>query len=155
MDLAHRLQRAVFRLNQDLQSTTGRAGLSVADAALLAELRHAPGTGVCELAAQASVGRSVMSERVSRLEAAGLVERVAPQPGGDRRRIGLHITASGREAFAVIARERGAWIESRLDRLSAAERETLKAAVELLDRLTDRPTAAKIDTIAMRQGGRT
>jgi len=156
MDLAHRLQRAVFRLNQDLRSTAARAGLSAVDAALLATLRHTPGVGVCQLAAQASVGRSVMSERVTRLEAAGLVERVAPAPGGDQRRVGLHITAAGRRAFGVVAHERGMWIENRLARLSPAERETLKAAVDLLDRLTDRPAMAEAagENIEVRQGGR-
>jgi DNA-binding MarR family transcriptional regulator len=157
MDLAHQLQRSVFRLNRDLKSAAARAGLSAVDAALLAALRRAPGRGVGALAAQASVGRSVMSERVARLEAAGLVERSAPAPGGDQRRIGLHVTAAGRKAFGVVAHERGAWIENRLARLSPTERETLKAAVELLDRLTDHPTVAETatDEIVDRQGGRT
>jgi DNA-binding MarR family transcriptional regulator len=156
LDLAHHLQRAVFRLDRDLRLAAAGAGLSAKDAALLAMLRRAPGMGVCQLATQASVGRSVMSERVTRLEAAGLVERAAPAPGGDQRRIGLHVTAAGRKAFGVIARERGVLIENRLARLSPAERETLKAAVELLDRLTDDPTIAEAaaDEIAQRQEGR-
>jgi DNA-binding MarR family transcriptional regulator len=143
LDLAQDLQRAAFRLDRDLKFAAARAGLSAADAALLATLRRAQGIGVCQLAAQASVGRSVMSERVSKLESAGFVERSAPAPGGDRRRVGLHITAAGRKAFGVVARERSAWIEARLARLSPTERQVLEAAVGVLDKLTNDPAMAE------------
>jgi DNA-binding MarR family transcriptional regulator len=85
----------------------------------------------------------VMSERVSKLESAGFVERSAPAPGGDRRRVGLHITAAGRKAFGVVARERSAWIEARLARLSPTERQVLEAAVGVLDKLTNDPAMAE------------
>jgi len=136
MDLAHELQRVVFRLNRDLREASRRAGLSASDAMLLATLRRSPGIGVSQLAAAENVGRSVMSERVARLEAAGLVERAEPPPGCDRRRVGLSITPAGLRAFAVVADQRRMFIEQRLNGLSPDDRGKLEAAVAVLDRLT-------------------
>jgi DNA-binding MarR family transcriptional regulator len=141
LDLAHELQRAVFRLNRDLRIATMQAGVSAADATLLAMLRRAPGIGVSQLAAAEQVGRSVMSERVSRLEASGLVERTPPQPGADQRRVGLRVTPAGLKVFAVIADRRRVWIEQRLNGLSPDDRLKLEAAVSVLDRLAASPAA--------------
>src|ERR1700689_51992 len=95
-ELAHRLQRLVLRLNRELRAQNAGSGASNADAVLLAEVRHAPGLGGSELAAMENVSRSGMSERVKRLEAAGLIA-IDPTLHSDRRRIGLVITKAGRD----------------------------------------------------------
>jgi DNA-binding MarR family transcriptional regulator len=134
-DLPHRLQRLVFRLNRELRAESAKVGAPAADALLLAEVRHRPGIGVSELAAMENVARSVMSERVKRLETAGFL--AADRTGHeDRRRIGLSITEEGRELLAVITQERRHWVAGLLSVLSADERECVRTAVEVLERAT-------------------
>jgi DNA-binding MarR family transcriptional regulator len=134
-DLAHQLQRLVLRLNRELRAHSAGAGASNADAMLLAEVRHRPGLGVSELAAIENVSRSVMSERVKRLEQAGLI---ASDPGvkPDRRRVALTITEAGRELLGQITARRRAWMAERLTVLSPDEREAVQVAVTSLERIT-------------------
>ena len=137
MDLPNDLQRAVFRLNRSLRSVADKAGVSAADAMLLATIRKAPGIGVSELAAQDGVGRSVISERVTKLRTAGLIQRSEPIEGGDLRRVGLSLTTTGRRAFAAVAAQRRAAIEHRLSNLTAEQRALLEQAAPILDLLAD------------------
>jgi DNA-binding MarR family transcriptional regulator len=134
-ELAHRLQRLVLRLNRELRAQNAGAGASNADAMLLAEVRHAPGLGVSELAAIEHVARSVMSERVKRLEQAGLIA-LDPRPQADRRRVGLVITEAGRDLLEAITIRRRAWMADRLATLSAPERAAVETAVASLERIT-------------------
>ena len=137
-DLAHRLQRLVSRLNRDLRTQSIGAGASGADAMLLAELRRCPGLGVSELASLENVARSVMSERVKRLEAAGLVA-CDSEIRADRRRIGLVITDAGRALLAIITTGRRAWMAERLAALSAEEQNAVQVAVASLERIMRQP----------------
>jgi DNA-binding MarR family transcriptional regulator len=108
---------------------------------LLAELRRSPGAGVSELAAAENVARSMMSERVKRLEAAGLVAR-DPRSFTDRRRVGLMITAAGHRLLNLITERRRAWMADRLIALSAHERKAVRIAVESLERIAGRNPCA-------------
>ncbi len=150
-DLAHQLQRLVLRLNRELRAHNAGAGASNADAMLLAEVRHSPGLGVSELAAIENVSRSVMSERVKRLEHAGLI---ASDPGvqPDRRRIALAITEAGRDLLEQITARRRAWMAERLTALSPEEREAVQVAVTSLERITGQ---ARPKTLKSRLGGKT
>lgn len=136
-DLPGLLQKAVFRLNRELRASASPAGISASDAVLLASLLQTPGLGVSELAMGESVGRSVMSERVKRLEAAGLICRADAPPQGDRRRVGLSVTAAGRKALTEIKGLRRAWVNERLAHLNDADRRVLQAAVEILLRFDE------------------
>jgi DNA-binding MarR family transcriptional regulator len=146
-DLAHQLQRLVLRLNRELRAHNAGAGASNADAMLLAEIRHSPGLGVSELSAMENVSRSVMSERVKRLEQAGLI---ASDPGADRRRIALTITEDGRDLLEQITTRRRAWMAERLTALSPDEREAVQVAVASLERITGQ---AKPKTLKSKLGG--
>ena len=150
-DLAHQLQRLVLRLNRELRAHNAGAGASNADAMLLAEVRHSPGLGVSELAAIENVSRSVMSERVKRLELAGLI---ASDPGvqPDRRRIALAITGAGRDLLEQITARRRAWMAERLTALSPEEREAVQVAVTSLERITGQ---ARPKTLKSKLGGKT
>lgn len=138
-DLPGQLQKVVFRLNRELRASASPAGVSASDAVLLASLLQSPGIGVSELALEENVGRSVMSERVKRLEAAGLICRADAPPQGDRRRVGLSVTAAGRKALTEIKALRRAWMNERVAHLGDAERQTLQAAVEILLRFDQIP----------------
>jgi DNA-binding MarR family transcriptional regulator len=140
-ELAHRLQRLVLRLNRELRAQNAGAGASNADTVLLAEVRHAPGLGVCELAAIENVARSVMSERVKRLQQARLLA-LDPRPQRDRRRVGLVITEPGRALLEVITARRRAWMAERLTSLSEEERRAVELAVASLERITGREGVA-------------
>jgi DNA-binding MarR family transcriptional regulator len=133
-DLAHRLQRLVLGLNRELRSQNAGAGASNADALVLAEVRHSPGLGVSELAAVEGVARSVMSERLKRLQQAGLITP-DPRPQPDRRRVGLVITEAGRTLLEAITAKRRAWMAGRLAGLSSEERQAVETAVASLERI--------------------
>ncbi len=140
-DLAHQLQRLVYRLNRELRAHSVRAGASGADTMLLAQLRHSPGLGVSELAAIENTARSVMSERVKRLEAAGLIA-VSPGQHADRRRIGLVITDAGGALLQAVTESRRLWMAERLATLTEAERAAVRVAVGALERKTTAPDNA-------------
>jgi DNA-binding MarR family transcriptional regulator len=138
-DLPGQLQKVVFRLNRELRASASPAGISASDAVLLSSLLQTPGLGVSELAQEENVGRSVMSERVKRLEVAGLVCREVAPPQGDRRRVGLTITPAGRKALTEIKALRRAWMNDRVAHLSDQDRRILEAAVEILLRFDQIP----------------
>jgi DNA-binding MarR family transcriptional regulator len=133
-DVAHRLQRLVVRLSRELRWESAEIGVSAADAIVLFDLRRHPGCGVSELACMAGIARSVISERMKRLEADGLVARDAVvRP--DRRRVGFEVTPGGHGVLKHMARLRRNQIAARLADLSPAERESIAGAVDALDRL--------------------
>jgi DNA-binding MarR family transcriptional regulator len=69
-------------------------------------------------------------ELVPRLEAEGLVERVAV--AGDRRAIRVRLTRRGREAFEDMAEEHEVWVDGLLSGLTPRETEE---AARLLEKL--------------------
>lgn|GEM_PF-221616 len=149
-DLAHRLQRMVVRLGRELRHESAEIGVSSADAMLLFDLRRHPGSGVSDLARMGQIARSVVSERIKRLQAAGLIERDAVERA-DRRRIGLAVTAAGHAVLARMARLRRDRIAARLATLSDAERRAIEQAVDALDRLPQWRSAAERAAEAERQ----
>lgn len=153
-DLAHRLQRLVIRLNRELRWESAEIGVSSADAMVLFDLRRHPGAGVSDLAGMAQIARSVISERVKRLQAAGLVERDAVACE-DRRRVGLKITAAGHAVLTRMARIRRDRIAVRLAGLSDDDRAAIEHAVEALDRLPQWRSAAELAADAEREGHKT
>jgi DNA-binding MarR family transcriptional regulator len=142
-DLAHRLQRLVIRLNRELRWESAETGVSSADAMLLFDLRRHPGSGVSDLAGMGRIARSVVSERIKRLEAAGLIARDAVERA-DKRRVGLAVTAAGHAALARMARIRRDRVAARLATLSDDDRSAIEQAVDALDRLPQWRSAAEL-----------
>jgi DNA-binding MarR family transcriptional regulator len=142
-DVAGRLQRLVFRLNRELRSEIAGLGVSGSDAAVLFDLRRRPGCGVSELAAMSDVARSVMSERIKRLEALGLVAR-DDGPRADRRRVGLMVTPAGISVMIRIAKDRRARLAARLERLTEDQRRAIEAAIGALEGLPDWKSAGEM-----------
>jgi DNA-binding MarR family transcriptional regulator len=149
-DLAHRLQRLVIRLNRELRWESAEIGVSSADAMVLFDLRRHPGSGVSELAGMAKIARSVVSERVKRLEAAGLLERDQVERA-DKRRVGLVVTAPGHAVLARMARVRRDRIAARLATLTDDERAAIEHAVDALDRLPQWRSAAELEAESERE----
>jgi DNA-binding MarR family transcriptional regulator len=152
-DLAHRLQRLVVRLSRELRWESAEVGVSSADAMVLFDLRRHPGSGVSDLAGMARIARSVISERIKRLEVAGLIERDAVERT-DKRRIGLMVSADGHAALTRMARARRDRIAIRLATLSDDERRAIAHAVDALDRLPEWRSTGELAAEAERQPSR-
>ena len=71
-----------------------------------------------------------MTTQVRRLEDAGLVSRTADP--GDARAVLIRITPRGVETLRQVRLDRGAAVDPYLERLDAADRQTLSEAVRVL-----------------------
>ena len=128
--VAERLRPLLLHLNRDLRREALPMGVTVGQVALLAAIREEPGLGVRALATRERMSAPAMSGYVDRLEAAGLVVRGPVE--GDRRRVGLHLTDSGRRLLRSTRRLRTAWLAERMRRLSDEQLAALEAALEPL-----------------------
>jgi DNA-binding MarR family transcriptional regulator len=102
-------------------------------AALAALERHdsmTPG----ELAEHEKVQPPSMTRVIAVLEERGLVRR---EPHAtDRRQVILTVTAEGKELVQRVRRRREAWLAQRLQELSPEEREILRAAAPILEKIS-------------------
>jgi DNA-binding MarR family transcriptional regulator len=102
-------------------------------AALAALERHdsmTPG----ELAEHEKVQPPSMTRVIAVLEERGLVLR-APH-ATDRRQVVLTVTAEGRDVVQRVRRRREAWLAQRLRELTPEERDTLRAAAPILEKIS-------------------
>ncbi|MGH2927774.1 MAG: MarR family winged helix-turn-helix transcriptional regulator [Solirubrobacteraceae bacterium] len=102
-------------------------------AALAALARHdsmTPG----ELADHEKVQPPSMTRVIAVLEERGLVKR---EPHAtDRRQVVLTVTDAGRDVVQRVRRRREAWLAQRLQELTSSERQTLRAAAPILEKLS-------------------
>jgi DNA-binding MarR family transcriptional regulator len=132
-ELAAELRTTVMRLARRLRRMRADNALSLGQLAALGTLdRHGPMTPG-ELAEHERVQPPSMTRIVKDLEAAGLVERTAHPTDG--RQVVVTVTAAGSALLREDRREREAWLAQRLRDLTPAEREALRAAADVLDRL--------------------
>ena len=102
-------------------------------AALAALERHdamTPG----ELAEHEKVQPPSMTRVIAVLEERNLVRR-APHPT-DRRQVILTVTAEGRDLVQRVRRRREAWLAQRMQELTEEEREILRAAAPILEKIS-------------------
>jgi DNA-binding MarR family transcriptional regulator len=135
--LARRLraQRAVSGMTEAVLSETQLAALSAL------EKHHAMTPG--ELAEHEKVQPPSMTRVIAVLTERDLVAK-SPHPT-DRRQVILTVTEEGRAVVQRVRRRKDAWLAQRLAELTAAERATLRAAVPILEKLSQslpRPLAA-------------
>lgn len=102
--------------------------------AILVVLEDAPSTAA-ELAARERVSAPSMSRTVAELVERGFVDR--EQDPADRRRVTLTITDAGRAELVAARQERNAWMVTKLEACTQAERDTLAAAARIIERLLD------------------
>jgi len=136
LPLADALRPAVLKVSRALRREAQRTGVSALDAQLLGAVKKHAGIGVSDLAEREQMTPASMSGHVKRMEAAGWIARSAPDEG-DRRRVGLTLTAKGGKALDAIRRRRNDWLAARLARLSSEERVALAAAAAPLARLAE------------------
>ncbi len=126
------LIHAAAAINERLENALGEAGLSVAKQSALSKLAEAgEALTLGELAERLSCVRSNITQLIDRLEADGLVKRVADP--ADRRSVRAELTPLGREKHAVgqqlleqAQREIG-------ERISATELMGLESALDALE----------------------
>ena len=133
--LANQLRPVLLKLNRGLRREIHSLGVTGGQVSLLVAIKQTPGIGVRELAAQERMSVPGMSKFVTRLEEAGLVK--AEPVAGDKRRIGLTLTADGQRVLRSVKSKRTAWLAKRLRDLTDDQLEALEAAVEPLSLLVE------------------
>jgi DNA-binding MarR family transcriptional regulator len=134
-DVANRLRPVLLKLARELRREVHSLGVTGGQVALLVQIKYAPGIGMRELAAKERISVPAISKFVARLEAAGLVERQAV--GGDRRRVGLHVTSAGHRVLRSVKSKRTAWLAERLRGLDGDQLAAIDAAIEPLSELLE------------------
>src|ERR687886_1224684 len=133
--LANRLRPVLLKLNRELRREVHSLGITGGQVALLVQIKYTPGIGVRELAARERMSVPGMSKFVARLEEAGLIER--HEVGGDKRRVGLHVTPAGHRVLRSVKSKRTAWLAARLGTLDDEQPEGPRAPVEPLSLLLE------------------
>jgi len=137
--LATALRISVSRLARRLRvERLGLGGtetvLSDIQLAALAALERHDSMTPGELAEHEKVQPPSMTRVIAVLEERGLVLR-APHPT-DRRQVVLTVTAAGRDLVELVRRRREAWLAQRLQELSADERQALRTAAPILEKIS-------------------
>ncbi len=131
--LASGLRLAVMRLARRMRSERADTSLTLTQLAALATLeRHGPLTPR-ELAAAERVSPPSLTRIAASLEAAGLVSRT--DHPSDGRQVLLAVTDAAVALLREDRRRRDAWLAQRLRELDAEDRDVLRQAAEVLDRL--------------------
>jgi len=126
VEVASNLRPVLLRLSRELRREAQAFGVTGGQATLLAQIEHSGTVGLGELAANEGVSPAAMSKHVDRLEALGLVTR---STGGDRRRIEIVLTSSGRRMLKRVRSHRTAWLAERLGRLDAEQIAAVESAI--------------------------
>ena len=131
--LASDLRLAVVRLNRRLRGQRGDTRVSLTQVSALSTLDiygpMTPGT----LAARERVQPPSMTRIIAGLEQMGFIDRV-PHPT-DGRQVIVSMSAIGAQFIKDEVHAREVWMDGRLAELDDAERETLRAATAIIDRM--------------------
>jgi DNA-binding MarR family transcriptional regulator len=131
--LAHDLRLAVMRLSRRLRTQRVDTTVTLTHLAALSTLRRHGPMSPGELAAHERVQPPSMTRVVVALEGMGLVDRT-PHPT-DGRQVVISLTAAAETLLADEARAREAWLTGQLQQLTPAERDVLREAAVLVDKL--------------------
>jgi DNA-binding MarR family transcriptional regulator len=131
--LAHDLRLAVMRFSRRLRTQRIDTSVTLTHLAALSTLkRHGP-MSPGELAAHERVQPPSMTRVVVALEGKGLVTRT-PHPT-DGRQVIINLTPAAEALLSDEARAREAWLAGQLQQLSREEREILRDAAVIMDKL--------------------
>ena len=134
-DLAQRLRLSVERLRRTVRGQRAFDDLSRSQEAVLSLLGRKGPLSTADLARWEQVRPQSMGETVAGLVAAGLVLKT-PDPSDGRRDLAA-LTPAGETTLAEVAGRRDQGLAELLEsRLSAAEREVVAAALDLLERVS-------------------
>ena len=131
--LAHDLRLSVMRLSRRLRTQRVDTTVTLTHLAALSTLRRHGPMSPGELATHERVQPPSMTRVVVALEGMGLVSRT-PHPT-DGRQVVLSLTEAAETLLDEEARAREAWLTGQLQQLTAAERDVLREAAVLVDKL--------------------
>ncbi|HEX5147426.1 MAG TPA: MarR family transcriptional regulator [Conexibacter sp.] len=134
-DAVTRLRTVVGRLARRLRSTRAGDGLTPTKRSVLFTVVREGPLRLSELAEREGLNPTMLSRVVAHLAEAGLVHRL-PDPS-DGRAARVEATTAGHRLRDRIHAERDDALGLPLERLAAAERAQLLAALPLLERLAD------------------
>jgi DNA-binding MarR family transcriptional regulator len=133
--LSSALRISVMRLSRRLRNEREAADdLSANSLAVLGTLSRHGSMTIGDLAAAEKVQPPSMTRTVAALCSRGLVER--KPHASDRRVVLVSLTEAAHEVIAESRRRKEAWLNHRLRELSPAERQTLRDAAPILERLS-------------------
>ncbi|HEY1613246.1 MAG TPA: MarR family transcriptional regulator [Rhizomicrobium sp.] len=153
--VANALRRSVTRMARRLRSLRKDHGVSGAKLSLLGRLHRAgrPMTAV-ELARLEHLQPQSLTRIIADLDQLGLIQRRPDMQ--DRRQLLIETTAKGEALLAMDALQQNAWLAMAMSAgLSAAERDLLRIAAELMDRLSDEKRDILEESAARRARGET
>jgi DNA-binding MarR family transcriptional regulator len=134
-DLGGQVRSAVGRLYRRFRSERPEGSLGDAALAVLTRLhKHGPQT-LTELSEHDRVSPASMSQTVNRLTSAGYAVRT--RDPDDRRKVLFSATAEGDELAGATRAQRNAWLDQRLQALSAEDRAVIARATALLSSIAD------------------
>ena len=133
--LASALRVTVARLSRRLRTERDpdSGQLSPGQFGVLGLLARLGETAVGELAAQERVQPPSMTSTVNCLVDGGYVERRPHETDG--RQVVVSLSAKGEETLAADRKRRDAWLAQRLRELTPEERQLLRAAAPIIERL--------------------
>jgi DNA-binding MarR family transcriptional regulator len=134
-DLGGQVRSAVGRLYRRFRSERPEGSLGDAALAVLTRLhKHGPQT-LTELSEHDRVSPASMSQTVNRLTSARYAVRT--RDPDDRRKVLFSATAEGDELASAARAQRNAWLDQRLQSLSAEDRAVIARATALLLSIAD------------------
>lgn len=133
--LAHDLRLAVMRLSRRLRSQRADTSLTLTQLAALSTLRAKGPLTPGELAAHERVQPPSMTRVLANLEGAGLIART--KHATDGRQVIVAVTEKAIRLLDDEIRMREAWLAQRMHELSAEEREQLRTASAIIERLLE------------------
>ncbi|MGY1710207.1 MarR family winged helix-turn-helix transcriptional regulator [Geodermatophilus sp. SYSU D00758] len=131
--LAHDLRLAVMRFSRRLRSQRVDRSVTLTHLAALSTLKRYGPMSPGELAGHERVQPPSMTRVVVALEGMGLVTR-SPHPT-DGRQVVIDLTPAAEDLLDAEVRAREAWLAGRLQELTPEEREVLREASEIMDKL--------------------
>jgi DNA-binding MarR family transcriptional regulator len=132
VDLANRLRPVLLHLARHLRRYSPSPAVTAGQLEILGLIARRPGIGINDLAGLVGTAPPSMSNAVDKLEAGGLAARNREGPG-DRRRVGLTVTAEGARVVRAARNSRTAWLAERLARLAPEQRAALDVAIDALE----------------------
>jgi DNA-binding MarR family transcriptional regulator len=133
------LRAGIARLNRRLRSQDEAGGVGSTGLSLLGRLYRGGPSTASELAAREGLQPQSLTRTLQLLEERGLISRETDED--DRRRSTITIMDAGLLLLQKVMRSREAWLARAMaSTLSPTERELLRLAASLLERLADADT---------------
>ena len=133
--LASTLRISVMRLSRRLRSERSSEGLTVSQLSVLGIIEREGPLSPSQLAAMERVQPPSMTRVIAALEELGLVRR--DRHSTDGRQSVITLTEHGSDLLVEDRSRRQAWLARRLEELSPAERDALRVAAPIIERLAD------------------